>query len=131
MAAGGKNAGAVRRYTIGDDRIQVTGPVADAIAELAPAKVAVAPLLAASGTRLKIMEAWAAGCAVVSTRLGAEGLEARDGEHLLLADGAADFARAVSRLLESAELRLRVGAAGRDLYERMYTWESAWARLEL
>ena len=124
----GKNAHAVRAFTEGDPRIEVTGPVADAIAELAPAKVAVAPLLAGSGTRLKIMEAWAAGCAVVSTSLGAEGLEARHGEHLLLADDAAGFAEAVSKLLESAELRERMAAAGRELYERCYTWEAAWAR---
>jgi polysaccharide biosynthesis protein PslH len=127
----GKNAHAVRRFTEGDPRIQVTGPVADAIVELAPAKVAVAPLLAGSGTRLKILEAWAAGCAVVSTSLGAEGLDARDGEHLFLADDAAGFAGAVSKLLESAELRVRVAAAGRELYERCYTWQAAWARLDL
>jgi polysaccharide biosynthesis protein PslH len=127
----GKNAHAVRRFTEGDSRIQVTGPVADAVAELAPAKVAVAPLLAGSGTRLKIMEAWAAGCAVVSTSLGAEGLDARSGEHLLLADDAPGFAAAVSKLLESAELRERVAAAGRELYERRYTWEAAWAQLNL
>jgi glycosyltransferase involved in cell wall biosynthesis len=127
----GKNAHAVRRFTDGDPRIQVTGPVADAIAELAPAKVAVAPLLAGSGTRLKIVEAWAAGCAVVSTGLGAEGLQARAGEHLLLADDAVSFAEAVSKLLESAELRQNMAVAGRDLYERCYTWEAAWARLDL
>jgi polysaccharide biosynthesis protein PslH len=127
----GKNEHAVRKYTAGDNRIQVTGPVADAVRELASAQVAVAPLLAGSGTRLKIMEAWAAGVAVVSTTLGAEGLEARHGEHLLLADDAAGFADAVSKLLESGELRRQLGAAGRRLYERCYTWDAAWAGLEL
>jgi glycosyltransferase involved in cell wall biosynthesis len=127
----GRNPQAVRRYTQGDPRIQVTGPMDDAIAEIAPAKVAVAPLLAASGTRLKILEAWAAGVAVVSTRIGAEGLAARDGEHLLLADDPADFADAISSVLASDDLRLRLEAAGRALYERLYTWDVAWSGLTL
>lgn len=127
----GKNEQAVRKYTQGDDRIQVTGPVTDAIAGLASVQVAVAPLLAGSGTRLKIMEAWAAGRAVVSTSLGAEGLEASHGEHLLLANDAASFADAVSALLSSPERRKALGQAGRALYERCYTWEAAWSRLDL
>jgi glycosyltransferase involved in cell wall biosynthesis len=127
----GKNAHAVRKYTDGDERIQTTGPVDDAITELARGKVAVVPLLAGSGTRLKIMEAWAAARAVVSTSLGAEGLESRHGRNILLADDPADFADAVSKLLESAELRTRIAAAGRVLYEENYTWESAWEKLNL
>jgi glycosyltransferase involved in cell wall biosynthesis len=127
----GKNPHAVRPYTTGDPRIEVTGPMEDAIAAIAPAKVAVAPLLAGSGTRLKILEAWAAGTAVVSTTIGAEGLEARDGEHLVLADGAAQFAGAVSNVLTAGEFRLKLAAAGRALYERRYTWEAAGARLAL
>ena len=127
----GKNQHAVRKFTNGDPRIELTGPVPDAVAELASAQVAVVPLLAGSGTRLKIMEAWAAGRAVVSTSLGAEGLDARHGKHLLLADDPGSFASAVSKLLEFEELRKELGAAGRDLYERCYTWEAAWARLKL
>ena len=127
----GRNEHAVRNHTDGDARIETSGPVADAIAELAAAQVVVAPLLAGSGTRLKIMEAWAAGRAVVSTTVGAEGLEARDGEHLLLADDASAFAAAVSRLLESEPLRRALGAAGRRLYESHYTWDAAWSGLEL
>ena len=127
----GKNPHAVRRFTEDDPRIQMTGPMADAIAQIAPAKVAVAPLLAASGTRLKILEAWAAGAAVVSTSLGAEGLAGRDGEHLLVADDAAKFADAVSSLLASDEARRNLEIAGRALYERCYTWDAAWSALSL
>ncbi|HWB83263.1 MAG TPA: glycosyltransferase [Bryobacteraceae bacterium] len=125
----GKNPNAVRRHTSGDDRIEVRGPVADAIPELARAKVAVAPLLAGSGTRLKILEAWSAGVPVVSTTLGAEGLPARGEEHLLLADDAASFAEAVSRLLECTSLREELANAGRALLEQEFTWESAWKKL--
>jgi glycosyltransferase involved in cell wall biosynthesis len=108
---------------------ETVGVVEDAVAELAKAQVAVVPLLSGSGTRLKILEAWAAARPVVSTTIGAEGLEARDGEHLLLADTPAAFAEAVCRLLGDPAERARLGSAGRRLYERCYSWESAWQAL--
>jgi polysaccharide biosynthesis protein PslH len=100
------------------------------VKELARAQVAVVPLLAGSGTRLKILEAWAAGTPVVSTSLGAEGLPARDGEHLLIADGGADFTNAVSRLLTCKELRDTLGKSGRMLMEKEFTWEIAGRNLD-
>ena len=126
----GKNPGAVTEYVAGDPRIEVVGPVEDAVSELARSRVAVAPLLAGSGTRLKILEAWAAGVPVVSTTLGAEGLGARDGEHLLLADGAADFTLAVSRLLACTNTRASLAIGGRLLLEKEFTWAAAWRRLD-
>jgi len=126
----GKNPEAVRRFTSGDVRIEVEGRVDDAIRELARAKVAVVPVLAGSGTRLKILEAWAAGLPVVSTTLGAEGLGARNGESLLLADSGPAFAEAVSRLLASPDLRKSLGMAGRLLLEQEFTWETAWKKLD-
>jgi glycosyltransferase involved in cell wall biosynthesis len=126
----GKNPGAVARYTAGDSRIEVLGPVDDAIGELSRAKIAVVPLLAGSGARFKILEAWAAATPVVSTTIGAEGLSARDGEHLLLADSASAFADAVSRLLASPQERERLGRAGRRLLEEQYTWDAAWRGIE-
>jgi polysaccharide biosynthesis protein PslH len=127
----GKNPAAVSRFTAGDPRIEVTGPVDDAIRELARARVAVVPLLAGSGTRFKILEAWSAGVAVVSTTIGAEGLPARDGENLLVADGGPAFAAAVTRVLENTNLRRQLGEAGRSLWERELTWERAWKKLDL
>ena len=127
----GKNAHAVRKYTQGDARIQVTGAVDDAIRELATAKVAVVPLLAGSGTRVKILEAFAAARAVVSTSLGAEGLPVSPGENILLADTPELFVGSVSTLLESPSLRLRIGGAARQLFEKEFTWPSAWERLDL
>ena len=125
----GKNPEAIREFTSGDPQIQVRGPVEDAVRELARARAAVVPLLAGSGTRLKILEAWAAGLPVVSTTLGAEGLSACDGEHLLLADGATAFAAAVSRLLACSDLRRNLGSSGRRLLEKEFTWETAWTKL--
>jgi glycosyltransferase involved in cell wall biosynthesis len=125
----GKNPSAVAQYVRGDDRIEIIGPVENAIEALAAARVVVVPLLAGSGTRFKILEAWAAGRAVVSTTLGAEGLPARDEEHLLLRDTPEAFANAVSHLLASPDERRRLGAAGRALCDRDFTWTSAWEAL--
>jgi glycosyltransferase involved in cell wall biosynthesis len=125
----GKNPDAIRGIVGGDPRIEVTGSIEDAINELASAQVAVVPLLAGSGTRIKILEAWAAGTPVVSTTIGAQGLECRDQEHLLLADTPGQFTDAVSKLLDSAEQRIQIGAAGRRLYEERYTWPNAWVVL--
>ncbi|HOL71389.1 MAG TPA: glycosyltransferase, partial [Bryobacteraceae bacterium] len=63
------------------------------------------------------------------TSLGAEGLPVRSGEHLLLADSPEAFAEAVSRLLASPEERLRLGRAGRALYEKRFTREQGWKEL--
>jgi glycosyltransferase involved in cell wall biosynthesis len=125
----GKNPEAVHNCVRGDPRIRLVGPVGDAVAALARAKVALVPLLAGSGTRVKILEAWAAGVPVVSTTIGAEGLPAIHGEHLLIADQPEEFAGAVSSLLAFPELRSRLGRAGRALYEKNFTWEAGWATL--
>jgi glycosyltransferase involved in cell wall biosynthesis len=126
----GKNPEAVAALTAGDPRIELVGAVEDAVAEIARARAAVVPLLAGSGTRLKILEAWAAGTPVVSTTIGAEGLGARDGAHLLIADGAPEFAAATSRLLACTELRQSLGRAGRALLNQEFTWETAWRKLD-
>jgi glycosyltransferase involved in cell wall biosynthesis len=126
----GSNPSAVAAFTGGDPRIRVVGPVNDAVAHLAKAKVCLAPLLSGSGTRFKILEAWAAGRAVVSTTLGAEGLGARDGEHLVLADDPDAFADAVVRLLNDSPLRARLGDAGWALYHERFTWRAAWRKLD-
>jgi len=126
----GRNPAAIRRHVEGDPRISIIGPVDDAVTELARARVAVVPLLAGSGTRLKILEAWAAGLPVVSTTIGAEGLPVRHGETVLLADEPRAFADAVTRLLECTSLRRGLGDAGRLLLDKEFTWEKAWGRLD-
>ena len=125
----GKHPEAIQSIVRGDSRIRLTGFVENAVAALATAKVAVVPVLSGSGTRVKILEAWAAGTAVVSTTLGAAGLGSVQGEHLLLADHPGAFAGAVSQLLASAELRAQIGAAGRNFYVERYTWPAAWRSL--
>jgi glycosyltransferase involved in cell wall biosynthesis len=126
----GSNPEAVAAFTGGDPRIRVVGSIDDAVARLAEARVCVVPLLSGSGTRFKILEAWAAGRAVVSTTLGAEGLGARDGHHLLLADDPVDFADAVLRLWNDSSLRTQLGDAGWAHYHERFTWPAAWRKLD-
>ena len=125
----GRNPEAIFDFVKGDSRVRLIGPVEDAVAAIASARVAVVPLLSGSGTRFKILEAWAAERAVVSTALGAEGLGARDGKELLIADSAPDFASAVQGLLDDRARGRRLGEAGRAMYLERYTWPAAWRML--
>ena len=122
----GMNPDAVRPVVCGDSRIELTGAVEDALREIGQAQLAVVPLLAGSGTRIKILEAWAAGTAVVSTTLGAEGLPGC----LRIADGAEAFERAVVELLGDPAERRRLEEAGRTAYEARYHRKAGWAVLD-
>jgi glycosyltransferase involved in cell wall biosynthesis len=86
--------------------------------------VAVVPLQAAAGTRLKILEAAACGVPVVSTSVGAEGLELWDGSEIRIADDPEDFARAVTGLLADGDARRRQAVAARHRVEQLYAWDS-------
>jgi glycosyltransferase involved in cell wall biosynthesis len=126
----GMNPHAVEKIVGGLEGVKLVGPVHDAVAALARAKVVVAPLLSGSGTRFKILEAWAGARAVVSTTIGAEGLDGKDGEHLRIADEPEAFANAVVKLLEQGDERMRLGANGRAMYLEHYTTEAAWRALD-
>jgi len=114
----------VRALAAGVNRINVTGTVPDVRPYYSGALAAVVPLRIGSGTRLKILEAMAAGIPVISTRLGAEGLDLEDGNHLLLADSAAAMIAAVSRLAGSPELWMRLSRSGREVVSRLYDWRT-------
>jgi glycosyltransferase involved in cell wall biosynthesis len=88
--------------------VTVVGQVPDIDVELARADLVLVPLRFGSGTRLKILEAFAHRIPVVSTDLGAEGLGAHDGTHLLLADTPAAIAEACARLLTDEQLRVQL-----------------------
>jgi sugar transferase (PEP-CTERM/EpsH1 system associated) len=102
--------------------VTVTGAVADVRPHLAAASVAIAPLLIGGGTRLKILEAFATGTPMVSTRIGCEGLAVVPGESLLVEDDPSAFAEAVVRVLTDAPLRARLALAGRAVAESTYGW---------
>ncbi len=92
--------------------------------------IMVAPLRSGGGSRLKILEAFAAGTPVISTSKGAEGLEVEDGRHLLIADSPQDFAWAVTRLSEDDELYQKLRVSARALVEEKYDWPVLAAKLE-
>jgi glycosyltransferase involved in cell wall biosynthesis len=107
---------------LASDRIRVTGTVDDVRPFYASAVAAVVPLRSGSGTRLKILESIAAGVPVVSTRLGAEGIDVEHDIHILLADSAPEIAAAVHRIASSTEERSRLSQAARALVCRVYDW---------
>lgn len=101
-----------------------TGVVPDVRPLVAAARVALAPLQTGGGTRLKILEAMALRTPVVSTTKGAEGLDARPGEHLLVADSPQDFADAVLRLLQDDGLHRRIAEGGYALVSQKFNWDA-------
>lgn len=105
-----------------DPRIVVTGTVEDMRPYLARAAVAVCPIPYAVGIQNKVLEAMAMGTPVVCTRAAAEGLEARPGEDLLVADTAEEFARYVLRVLGDPALAKRLGITGRQYVETRHDW---------
>jgi polysaccharide biosynthesis protein PslH len=110
-----------RVLALASDSVRVTGTVPSVVEHLARAAVVVVPLRIGGGTRLKIFEAMAAGRAVVSTSIGAEGLDVMSGRDLLLADEDAQFARAVVELLRDNERRRALGRAAAESAAR-YDW---------
>jgi glycosyltransferase involved in cell wall biosynthesis len=111
-------------------RVEVTGVVDDLRPHLAEAEVVIAPLRVGGGTRFKILEAMAMAKPIVSTAIGAEGIDVAHDESILLADSAGDFAAALERVLADRDLGRRLGARGRALVEDRYSWDAATGRLE-
>jgi sugar transferase (PEP-CTERM/EpsH1 system associated) len=126
---GGHPTGAVRRLA-SPGTVEVTGFVSDVRPYLLDASAVVVPLRIGGGTRLKILEALAMGKAVISTALGAEGLEAMGGRDLLIANPAEQFADEVIAVLSDPDLRARLGAAGRRLAVETYDWSGIVQKLE-
>jgi glycosyltransferase involved in cell wall biosynthesis len=100
---------------LASESVQVTGTVPSVTDYLRDATVVVVPLRIVGGTRLKIFEAMAMGKAVVSTSIGAEGLEVESGRDLILADSPEAFADAILQLVDDASLRRRFEEAGAKL----------------
>ncbi|MBJ7329688.1 MAG: glycosyltransferase [Solirubrobacteraceae bacterium] len=112
----------VEQLAAADPAIDLLGWVDDLTPLLASAAVALAPLRSGGGTRLKIVEALAAGRAMVSTTIGAEGIDVTDDVHLRIADDAAGFAEVVVELLRDREARVRLAEAGRGRARERYDW---------
>lgn len=107
----------------GDPELQVTGYVDDVRPYVHGAKCVIVPLRVGGGTRLKILDAWAMGAAVVSTSIGCEGLDAVDGENILISETAEGFAAAIARVLRDDTLRRRLGDNARRTAVEQYSWD--------
>jgi polysaccharide biosynthesis protein PslH len=118
------------RWLTAIPNVEFHGPVSDMSAEIARAGVCVVPLRIGSGTRFKILEAGAAGKPIVSTRVGAEGLNFREGTEILLADEPREFAAALSSLLRDPNRRKLMGQAARRRVEEHYSYRCLKQSLE-
>jgi sugar transferase (PEP-CTERM/EpsH1 system associated) len=104
------------------EKIEVQGFVDDVRPYLARAAAYVVPIRAGGGTRLKILDAFACGKAVISTSIGCEGLEVTPGTNILIGDSPAEFAKQVIRVCTDSGLRKSLGEEGRKLVEQKYSW---------
>jgi polysaccharide biosynthesis protein PslH len=118
-----------RVQRLASSTVEITGRVPSVVDHLREAAVVVVPLRIGGGTRLKIYEAMAAGKAVVSTRVGAEGLDVHDGRDIVLADDPNSFGRAVIKLLGEPGLRARYERAA-TARAAQYDWPSIGHRFE-
>jgi glycosyltransferase involved in cell wall biosynthesis len=112
------------------DRVDVTGFVDDLRPEIERATIVIAPLRMGGGTRLKILEGMALGKPIVSTSIGAEGLDVVHGRDMLIADTPEVFAAEIGRVLTDPELAAGLGRAARQTAEARYSWRAAAAELE-
>jgi len=104
--------------------ITVTGTVEDVRPFYRSACSVIVPARIGSGTRLKALEAMAAGVPVISTTLGVEGLDVTPGRNVILADSESDFAAAVARLREDTPEWRQLSEGGRNLVTERYDWAS-------
>lgn len=104
--------------------IELAGYVPDIRDALRRSAACVVPLREGGGSRLKILEAMAAGVPVVSTRVGAEGIEARHEQEILLAESAGDLAESICRVVSDTALAESLTRAARTLVEKKYAWDT-------
>lgn len=110
--------------------VEVTGTIPDPSIPIAEAAVCINPMQAGGGMQNKLLEYLATGKPVVATTVANEGISARAGEHLLVADDPKEFARAVVTLLRSERMRTELGRAAREFVLKHWTWEAHFMELE-
>ena len=110
--------------------VRVLGFVPDIQETMRRNAVCVVPLRVGSGIRIKLLEMFAMGKAVVSTPVGCEGLDVADGRELLVAETPAAFADAVVRVLKDPPLRESIGRSARAFVLRSHTWDGIAAQWE-
>jgi glycosyltransferase involved in cell wall biosynthesis len=125
----GRNAPSDRARFERAPAVTCLGYVSDVRPHLAEATCCVVPIRAGGGTRLKILDAWAMGKAIVSTTIGCEGLDARHGENILIADDPSAFAQAVGEVLGNSKLRETLQVNARSTAVETYAWDTVGARM--
>jgi polysaccharide biosynthesis protein PslH len=120
----GRASDDLRRQYQSSCGLELTGLVDDIRPHVRAAACYVVPLRIGGGTRLKILDAWAMGKAVVSTSIGCAGLAARDGDNILIRDEPGSFAEAVTKVLTDPALRRSLEKRARDTAVQLYDWET-------
>lgn len=113
----------IKEITKRDPNIKLTGYVEDIRPYMEQAEVYICPIRDGGGTKLKLLEAMAMKKAIVTTSIGAEGLDVVNNKHLLIADNPKDFAIKVLLVLNNPELRKQLGENARKLVEERYCWD--------
>ncbi len=113
-----------------DPDIILTGSVPEVQPYVAAASVMVVPLLHGGGTRLKIVEAFASGCPVISTAKGVEGIEAIDGKHLLIRNTIEEIIEGIEKLWSQPSLSLELRNNAYELVKQEYSWEANYQRVQ-
>jgi polysaccharide biosynthesis protein PslH len=122
----GRNPSAsIRTLAENDSSIEVTGTVPDVRPYLSRASTMVLPLRVGGGTRIKVFEAMAAGLAVVSTHVGAEGLPVNHNEHIVFADQAGEFVEGVCKVFGDAAFRRQISNNALELVRNQFSWKAA------
>lgn len=129
LLVGRKPTASMLAAAAANPNIIVTGGVPDVLPYFAAASVLVAPLFKGSGTRLKILEAFAAGCPIVTTSKGCEGLDVSDGEQLAIADTVDGLIAAVRQLWGTPGLSESLADAAYALVRAEYSREGIGPRI--
>ncbi len=124
MLVGRQPTPLMKTFASQDFQVQVTDEVTDIRPYLAAASLMLVPLFQGSGTRLKILEAFAAGCPVISTAKGAEGLNVQDGHHLLIRNQVPDIVQAVFQLWNTPKLATKLIQNADHCLRSDYSWEA-------
>jgi glycosyltransferase involved in cell wall biosynthesis len=114
----------IKKRSIEDRDVIITENIADARDAYTSASVMITPIKGGGGTRIKILEAMAAGLPVISTSIGVAGLNVTDGKNVFIADTTEDFVKKATLLLQSRELAENIGKSGQEHVKKYFDWKS-------
>lgn len=114
----------IKKRSVEDKDVIVTENIADARDAYTSASVMVTPIKGGGGTRIKILEAMAAGLPVISTSIGVAGLNVTDGKNVFIADTTEDFVEKASLLLRDRKRAEDIGKSGQEHVKRYFDWKS-------